>query len=429
MRAPAPHTSIVLVAHASLRGTDGVGSLLITRRQTDALAPAAPRVYALPVIAAGVMLAILYFGRVVFITAIAAVIIALILEPFVGLLVRWRIPRAVAALAVCAVALLAIGLVGVATWNQLSGLEGEAPAFRDHLSTFVNGVSDRVRGAEDAAAHLIPSFKPPTAVNPAATRSRASVAATCAWCAEAPVKGAPAQSAPPIPMPHRASFSEVRIHEDRSAIADFIYPRLGTFYEFVLMISFVPFLVYFMLSWRDHIYRSFLRFFDGTGRDAAARSLEGVAEMARAFVVGNFLIGILLAGLSWIAFAILRLPYPFLAGALSGFFSLVPYVGMPLALVPPAVAVLAGGAPAPIFLFAFFVVFGLHLIAMNVLYPKLVGAHRVHLNPLVVTFSLMFWGFLWDAPGLILAIPITAGLKAVCDNVEGLEPWGRFLGD
>ena len=59
---------------------------------------------------------------------------------------------------------------------------------------------------------------------------------------------------------------------------------------------------------------------------------------------------------------------------------------------------------------------------------KLVGA-RVHLNPLVVTLALMFWGFLWDAAGLVLAIPITAGIKAVCDNVAGLRPWGRFLGD
>jgi predicted PurR-regulated permease PerM len=41
----------------------------------------------------------------------------------------------------------------------------------------------------------------------------------------------------------------------------------------------------------------------------------------------------------------------------------------------------------------------------------------------------MLWGFLWDAPGLLLAIPITAGLKAVCDNVAGLRKLGKFLGD
>ena len=41
----------------------------------------------------------------------------------------------------------------------------------------------------------------------------------------------------------------------------------------------------------------------------------------------------------------------------------------------------------------------------------------------------MFWGLLWGGIGLLLAIPITAGIKAVCDNVESLEPFGRLLSD
>ena len=43
--------------------------------------------------------------------------------------------------------------------------------------------------------------------------------------------------------------------------------------------------------------------------------------------------------------------------------------------------------------------------------------------------ALMLWGLLWGGIGLLLAIPITAGLKAVCDHVEGLEPYGKLLGD
>jgi predicted PurR-regulated permease PerM len=46
-----------------------------------------------------------------------------------------------------------------------------------------------------------------------------------------------------------------------------------------------------------------------------------------------------------------------------------------------------------------------------------------------VTVALMFWGLLWGGIGLVLAIPLTAGLKAACDNVSGLEPYGQLLGD
>ena len=123
----------------------------------------------------------------------------------------------------------------------------------------------------------------------------------------------------------------------------------------------------------------------------------------------------------------MRLPYPMLVGPLSGFLSLVPYVGLPLAMLPALFAAL-GPNTVPTYVLVVVSVALLHLIAMNLLYPKIVGS-RVHLNPLVVTFSLMLWGFLWDAPGLLLAIPLTAGLKAVCDNVRGLRPIGKFLGD
>ena len=138
---------------------------------------------------------------------------------------------------------------------------------------------------------------------------------------------------------------EVRIHDDRSPVIDYLYGQLGTLYQFVLMTSFVPLLVYFMLSWRDHVYQSFLRFFDGPDRVTASRSLQGIAGMARAFVVGNFMIGILIAAVSCVLFAVIRLPYPFLVGVLSGLVSLVPYAGMVLALVPPILAALATGAP------------------------------------------------------------------------------------
>jgi predicted PurR-regulated permease PerM len=368
--------------------------------------------YALFVIAAGVLLALLYFGRPVFITAITAIIIALMLEPFVGLLVKLRLPRAVSAFVVCLVASLVLYFAGLAAWNQIVGLAGDAPVFRERFSVLINGISDRIQAAEDSAGRFILPEK--VAAPPVVNRG---------------TKRAKRDATPPPLLAAPGTIPEVRIHQDSRPIADFVFPRLRTVYDFVLMASFVPFLVYFMLSWRDHIYRTFLRFFEGDAeRMAAERSLGGVAAMARAFVVGNFLIGILLTALSWAGFALIRLPYPFLVGVLSGFLSLIPYVGMPVALAPPVLASIAGGVPTTILLIASLIVLGLHLAAMNVLYPKLVGS-RVHLNPLIVTFSLMFWGFLWDAPGLILAIPITAGLKAVCDNVPGLRAWGKFLGD
>ena len=97
-------------------------------------------------------------------------------------------------------------------------------------------------------------------------------------------------------------------------------------------------------------------------------------------------------------------------------------------MIPPLFGALTVLKTAAAYLLLATLVAVLHLLALNLFYPKVVGS-RVHLNPLVVTVALMVWGVLWGAVGLVLAIPLTAGIKAVCDNVTSLQPYGRLMGD
>ena len=363
-----------------------------------------------PLIALGVVIAILYFGRVFFITSLAAVMLAFILEPFVTLLVRIRFPRSLAAFVVCAAALSMLYLMGLGAYSQMSGLAEELPRYSQRIGELVANVSQQVEGMEQRTYEvLMPARNKPAPPPPEPARKKRRTTDT---------------AVPAVP----GAIPEVRIHEESSPIKDFVSVRLGSFYQIMLMASFVPFLVYFMLSWHDHIHRSFLQFFHGEDRAAAARSLQGIADMVRAFVVGNSVLGLLLAAASSLAFWIIHLPYALLVGPLSGFLSLVPYVGLPLAALPPLFVALTAYDAISSYLLVVAIVSVFHLLALNLLYPKFVGS-RVHLNPLAVTFSLMIWGFLWDAAGLLLAIPMTAAFKAVCDNVKGLRPIGKFLGD
>jgi predicted PurR-regulated permease PerM len=370
------------------------------------------RQMSLPVVALGVIVAILYFGRVFFITAMTAVTIAFILDPFVTMLMRLRLPRSLATFLVCTIALLFLYVIAMGAYSQLTGLYDDLPKYGQRIGDIVDGIQQKLQGVEsDTYRMLVPTrqrMEQDERQKQAAKKSKSTKVQPAATTPAVPTNPAPA------PPPG-------------SAISDYIASHLSSFYQLLLMASFVPFLVYFMLSWRDHINRSFLQLFQGEARVVASRSLQGIAEMVRAFVVGNFLLGLLLAMVSSAMFWFMRLPYPLLVGPLSGLLSLVPYVGLPLATLPPLFAAL-GPNTVSAYVLVVVSVSLLHLIALNVLYPKVVGS-RVHLNPLVVTFSLMLWGFLWDAPGLLLAIPLTAGLKAVCDNVKELRPIGKFLGD
>ena len=201
----------------------------------------------------------------------------------------------------------------------------------------------------------------------------------------------------------------------------------GSVSQALLAASFVPFLVYFMLSWQHHVRSATVMLFSLENRNTAYVTLGLISAMIRSFMVGNLLIGLFLGTASTIAFAILNLPFFYFIGFISGFLSLVPYLGVVLAMAPPIFVSMAhvdsGNAVAIVI-----IVLGLHLIALNVLYPKFLG-NRLQLNPLAVTMALLVWGWLWGAMGLVLAIPITAAMKIVFDHIESLKPYGAWMGE
>jgi len=373
------------------------------------------------VLAIGALIAILYYGRVFLITVVISMIIAFLLDPLVALFVRLRLPRGVASFLVCLMAIVVIYLIGLGAYTEISGLVEDLPNYSDRINSLVDTVATQIDQAENRTIQLIvpkrfrhdveavtPTTPPTTGPALGAIRSR--------------------RHQPPPPAAPPATIPEVRIHEDPTPLLSYVYGYLRNFYDVLLMASFVPFLVYFMLSWRDHIRRTFLYLFSGPERQVASKTWEGVAEATRAYVIGNFVLGVMLSTVISAFFFAIRMPYWLLVGILSGFLNLVPYVGLPLAILPAIAAGITTYTQPPIYLMIASVIVVLHLIALNVLYPKIVGA-RLHLNPLVVTVALMFWGTIWGGIGLLLAVPITAGVKAVCDNVTGLEAYGKFLGD
>src|SRR3712207_2707160 len=59
--------------------------------------------------------------------------------------------------------------------------------------------------------------------------------------------------------------------------------------------------------------------------------------------------------------------------------------------------------------------------------PIVLG-RRLTLNPVAIVLSMLIWGWLWGIPGALLAVPLLATFKIVCDNIEALHAIGEFLG-
>lgn len=362
----------------------------------------------------GAAVALLYYGRAFCITLIFAVILAFMLDPFVRLFIRARVPRGLAALLVCVIAVMGLYVLGFALFTQVASFAEDLPEYTQRINTLTDRTATQLEKLEDNLyRNLVPrrlqSVPQDQQVVPQPSTSRRKRNA-------APVPATP----PPVP--------EVRIHQDRSSIVQHVASFVSSFFNTLLMISFVPFLVYFMLAWRDHISDTLLAAYKDSERVRAGRSWQVIADMARAYVVGNMILGLFLSVVSCFVFFTWHLPYWILVGFLSGFLSLIPYVGLPLALIPPLVSSLMMYDAITPYIVISLEVGVLHLLALNLLYPAVVGA-RVHLNPLVVTIALMFWGTLWGAVGLVLAIPMTAAVKAYLDNTDSMKEYGRLLGD
>ncbi len=364
------------------------------------------------ILALGVVVALLYFGRVFFITVIIAAIISFLLDPAVLFFMKLKMPRGLASFVVCSLGLMFLYLAGVGIYTEGLAMLNDLPAYGERINALVDGATGRMDNMEKSMYRsLMPKRfqEEQQAEREAAARSNNTRKKT------------------PVPVPP-PTIQEVRVRPEPTPLVNYVYVYLTSFYNVLLMASFVPFLVYFQLSWGDHLRTRVLYLFDGADRHVAGRALASVAEMVRAYVVGNFLLGVVLSVASSILFASVKLPYWLVAGPVSGFLSLIPYIGLPLALMPPLIAALPMSTGPQLYLFLTASVALLHLFALNLLYPKFVGA-RVHLNPLVVTLALMFWGMLWGGIGLVLAIPLTAAIKAVCDNVGNLQAYGKLLGD
>jgi len=208
---------------------------------------------------------------------------------------------------------------------------------------------------------------------------------------------------------------------------DVLTHGVSTMTEALLAASFIPFLAYFLLTWKHHARSATVMLFPLEHRHTAYVTLGLIGKMLQSFIVGNLLIGLLISAISVVIFWLLGVPFFYFIGFASGFLSLVPYLGLVLAMVPPILVGL-GQLDASDLLAIVVVVILLHLFALNVLYPKMLGS-RLKLNPLAVTIALLFWGWIWGAIGLVLAIPITGALKIIFDHVESMKAFAAWLGE
>jgi predicted PurR-regulated permease PerM len=376
----------VMSPNAEVRLDEGAepGADLIVRRAAppgSANEKYLPRISGLLlVIAAGVLIAFCFFASSICITVALAAFLSILVDPIVISLERVRIPRALAAglLLIAGMALLGFG--GYKLYGKASDLAEVLPGYAGQLQQVLAPLNRKIEKMKQSAGSL---------GNDGAQKK--------------------------VP--------EVQVRETVSW-PSYLVRGVGSVWGALIIAGVVPFLMFFMLTRKEHISGRLLEILGE--RIDVPNFAHRVNEMVRGYVVGNLIIGSVMSMCTVLMLLALHMKGAISIGIASGFLNLIPFLGLLLALaLPITAALLQYVGPS-----AYFVIVGtillLHFFSANLLVPRFVGT-RVSIGPVVATIGMLFWGWLWGVMGLLLAVPLTAFVKLVADTHPSLQHVSNIL--
>ncbi len=322
----------------------------------------------------------LYEASSIILPVVLAFVLNLLLQPAVRFIVRLHLPRALAALFTV---LLVIGsIVGL-----IAALSVPAATWAKRLP----------EGVPRLEAHLVVLRNPIRALQTVIQQAEE-------------VTDAPGQKATALPVRRDLGLTSA-LFAGMRAILDGLFTNV--------------LILYFLLVSGDMFLRRTVeilpRFKDKRQAvDISQQIQEDISAYLVTITVMNVAVGLATAAAMYLC----GLGDPMLWGVVA--FLLIPILGP---LVGTCIFLLAGMLSFESLWWALLppaLYFGIHLVEGETLTPMLL-ARRFTLNPVLIVLTLIFWFWMWGVPGAILAVPMLAILKIVCDRLRPLKALGHFL--
>ena len=348
------------------------------------------------VIAAVAVVFLLYFGAPFFIPLLISFLIAYALSPMVAALEKVLRSRVVSAGIVVAAV---VGLLGVAVWTWTDDVER---------------LWNEVPSATKVLSKSLQKYVKPT--GPSALNEVKKAAADIEAAAQGK-KAAPAAAAPaPVPSATQVSLADVMLKAFQGAALA------------ITQIVAVLFLVFFMLSSGDLFKRKLLLIAaERNKKRFTLQVLEQIDGQIRRYLLVLLISNILVGVGTWLAFWAFGVSYAGLWGVAAGIIHTAPYFGP---------AIIAAGS-----LVAAFVQFedwsrALLVAGSSIAVATLVGqlfatwlaSKHTEMNTTATFIGLLFFGWIWGLWGVLLAIPVLAIAKTVCEANEDWKPVAELLG-
>ena len=353
---------------------------------------------ALTVLAVLAIVLVLQYAQAMIIPIVLAVLISYALEPVIAWLERRRVPRALGA------AVVLLSLVAAGGW-LLYGLRSQATAIVEQLPQAARRFRQSVESDRPTAASAIQQ------VQKAATELERA-----------------ANSATPPPPP--TGIQRVQVETPPIKISDYLmWGSLGVVAA-VGQLVLILFLVYFLLSSGD-LYRRKLVKIAGpslTDKRVTVQILQEIDRQIEMFLIVEVFTSLVVGLATWLAFLALGVEQAAVWGVLAGLFNSIPYFG----------PVIVTGATSVVAFLQFgslrmaIVVGAVSLIITSLegfLLTPWLTSRATRMNAVAIFVGLLFWGWVWNVWGMLLAVPMLMVMKVVCDHVDDFKGISELLGD
>ena len=363
-------------------------------------------------ILAVIIIAMLYFGREIFVPIALAILLSFVLAPVVVILQRIHVPRGLAVVSVAILAFALIFAMGSLLATQLTQLAGDLPRYQSTISEKIQSFRDTRagRGTLERASDMLKDLgkeidKPKDAPS---ARGPNLIANSGASGSQTPV---PVEVRQPDPG---------ALENLRTLISPLVHPLATT--------GIIIIFVIFILLQREDLRNRLIRLAGSYDLQRTTAALDDAARrLSRLFLtqlILNGAFGVVIGVGLWV----IGTPSAILWGILATVLRFVPYIGAVIASAFPLALAVAVDPGWSMLLWTLALFLTVEPIVGHVIEPMVYG-HSTGLSPVAVVAAATFWTALWGPIGLVLATPLTVCLVVLGRHVERLEFLDIMFGD
>jgi len=210
-----------------------------------------------------------------------------------------------------------------------------------------------------------------------------------------------------------SNFKQKRL----ASLGGIVQSLSSSFFSFLGNLMWVLLFMIFILAEREAFTRRLVRIL---GADKASPVLETMARVNQSVqeylglkTVISLLTGVMVTVVLWL----FGVDFALLWGTLVFIMNFVPTIGSIVATIPPiAITLFQFGSISKTLLVAVLLI-AIQLVVGNIIEPKVMGK-GLNLSPLVVLLSLIFWGWIWGIPGMLMSVPLTAAIRIALEQID-----------